>query len=88
MAQYSCKSIILIPLYADDVLFSYTLDDTKHLLDVLETFCQISRLTVNVEKTKMTGMMGMTAIRSRHYPTFTYKGEPIQVVQILTKPGY
>ena len=41
MAQYSCKSIILILLYADDVLFSYTLDDMQHLLDVLETFCQI-----------------------------------------------
>ena len=63
MAQYSCKSIILILLYAADVLFSYTLDDMKHVLDVLETFCQISRLTVNVEKTKM---MRMKGIQPRH----------------------
>ena len=45
--------LIFILLYADDVLFSYTLDDMQRILDLLETFCQISELIVNVGKTKM-----------------------------------
>ena len=48
------------------------------LLDVLDTFYQISGLIVNMEKTKMTTIK---AIQPRHYPTFTYKGQPIEVVQ-------
>ena len=50
----------------------------QHLLDVVDTFRQISGLNISVDQTKM---MAMEAIQSRHYPTFTYKVEPIQVVQ-------
>ena len=44
--------LIFILMYAEDVaLFSYNLDDMQH--DVLDTFCQITRIIVNVVKTKM-----------------------------------
>ena len=71
--------LIFILMYAEDVaLFSYNLDDMQHLLAVVDTFHQISGLTISVDQTKM---MAMEAIQSRHYPTFTYKVEPIQVAQ-------
>ena len=50
----------------------------QHSLDVLDTFCQISVRTVRLEKTKM---MAIKAIQPRHYLSFTYMEEPIQVVQ-------
>ena len=34
-------------------LASYTLDDMRHLLDVLRTFCQVNGLIVSMDKTKM-----------------------------------
>ena len=51
--------LIFILMYAEDVaLFSYNLDDMQHLLDVLDTFCQISGLTINVDKNKNDGNKG------------------------------
>ena len=65
--------LIFILLYVDDVvLFSYNQDEMQQLLDVLDTFCQKSGLIVNVDKTKM---IGIKAIKARHFPMFTYKGE-------------
>jgi hypothetical protein len=70
---------ILLLLYADDVvLFSYEIESMQRLLGVLETFCECSGLTVNVEKTKM---MVVRTIQPQQYPTLIYKGEPIQCVQ-------
>ena len=45
--------LIFILLYADDVvLFSYNLNDMQNLLDALDTFYQITGLTVNVDNKK------------------------------------
>ena len=44
----------------DIVFLSYNLDDMQYLLDVLDTFCQISGLRMNVDETKM------MAIQPRH----------------------
>ena len=52
------------------VLLSHKLDDVQHLFNVLDTFCDIRWLIVNIDKTKM---MGIKAIQPRHYPTFTNK---------------
>ena len=68
--------LIFILLYDDDVLFSYNSDDMQH--DVLDIFFQINRVIINVDKTKM---MTIKTIQPRDYPTFIYKGEPIQVMQ-------
>ena len=71
--------VILLLLYADDVvLFSYDIESMQRLLGVLETFCESSGLTVNVEKTKM---MVVRTKQPQQYPTLMYKGEPIQCVQ-------
>ena len=50
----------------------------QHLLYVLDTFCQISGLTINVDKNKNDGNKGNI---TKTLPDLTYKGEPIQVVQ-------
>ena len=42
--------LIVILLYADNVI--YILDDMQHF-DVIDTFCQISWLIINVDKTQM-----------------------------------
>ena len=56
----------------------FNVDDMQHLLDVADTFCKISGLTINVDQTKM---MAIKTMQQRHYPTFTYNKEPKQVVQ-------
>ena len=47
-----CELIYLLVYAYDVILFSYTLDNMQHVLDVLDTFCQISELTVNVDEKK------------------------------------
>ena len=57
-----------ILMYAEDnALFSNNLDDMQHLLDGVDTFCQISGQIINVDQTKM---MAMKAIQPSPYPTF------------------
>ena len=71
--QKSTHELFFILLYVDDVVyFSYTLHD------ILDTFFQISGLTISVNKTKI---IEIKAIQPREYPTITYKGEQIQVVK-------
>ena len=48
------------------------------IVDALKTFCQLSGPIVNVYKTKM---MELKAVQPRHYVSFAYKRELIQVVQ-------
>ena len=50
----------------------------QHLFDVYDTFYQINGLIVDVDKMKM---MAIKAVKPRHYPIFTHKGEPIQLMQ-------
>ena len=38
------------------VLLSHKLDDVQHLFNVLDTFCDIRWLIVNIDKTKMMGI--------------------------------
>ena len=48
------QQVILLILYADNVvIFSYHVDGMQHLLGTLGAFSQSSRLTINVDKTKM-----------------------------------
>ena len=85
MTQNSCKNLFLYSCFDDVVVFfSYTLDNMQHLLDVLDTLCQISGLTINVEKRKI---MGINEIQPRDYPIFTHNGEAIQVVQNFNYNG-
>ena len=59
--------LIFILLYVGDVvflLFSYNLDDMQHLLDVLDTFCQISGLIIVTMDT--TKMMAIKATQPAH----------------------
>lgn len=46
--------VILLLLYADDVVFfTYTVERMQQFMGILERFCEDSGLTVNVSKTKM-----------------------------------
>ena len=57
------------------MFYSHMLD-LHHIVDVLDTFFQISGLVVKVDKTKM---IAIKALQPRHHPIFTYKGETMQV---------
>ena len=62
-------------LYTDDVvLFSYTLANMKHLLDVLNTFNQISDQMLMWARQNYDNK-GNT---NKTLPTFTYKGQRLQ----------
>ena len=61
--------LIFILLNDDVLLFSFNLDDMPHILDVLDTFCQINGLTINVDQMKNDGNI-IKATHLRHYPTY------------------
>ena len=63
------QQVILLILYADNVvIFSYDVDGMQHLLGTLGAFSQSSRLTINVDKTKM---MVVWTIQPHQYPMLT-----------------
>ena len=68
-------------MYANDVvLVSKIEEDTNKLLKVLEDFCELSDLWVNMDKTK--AMLSKTRdIREKIQPHITYQGKPIEAVE-------
>lgn len=79
---------LLIPilLYADDiVLLSGTPEGLQRHLDVLHHYCTTWGLSVNLAKTKV--MVFNTNRQSLHNHTFTYDGQPIDIVTSYTYLG-
>ena len=80
----SCPKIaqatILLLMYADNVvLLSRTEGDTNKVMKVLEDFCKLSGLRVNIDKTKV--MLSKTKGKvEKIQPNITYQGTPIEVV--------
>jgi len=75
---------ILIPLllYADDiVLISDSAEGLQRHLDALQDFCLQRDLTVNLGKTKVMVFNTSHAwLKSRSAPSFSYKGEVVDIV--------
>ena len=71
--QNSCSSLFLYSYMLMLCILIYF--EWYETFDVLEIFCQINKLIVNMDTTKM------MATQPRHYYTFTYEGESIQLVQ-------
>ena len=74
------QATILLLMYADNVvLVSRTEEDTNKLMKVLEAFCELSGLRVNMGKTK--AMLSKTrGKREKIHPQITYQGKPIEAV--------
>jgi hypothetical protein len=71
---------ILLLMYADDVvILSRTEDEANQMMIQLQNLCELSGLTVNIDKTKamLNKMRGRV---EKIQPRITYQGKPIKVV--------
>ena len=72
------QTLVAILLFADDIaLFSYSAQGLQAQLDILQKFCCMRGLTVNVAKTKVI----VFESRRSQSPTFTYDGEEVERVE-------
>ena len=70
--------VILLLLYADNmVFFTHTQERMQHFVEILDSFCQESALTVNVSKTKL---MAVRTHQPKHMFNVSYARQPIEVV--------
>lgn len=72
---------LLVPLllYADDLaLCSLNPQGLQRKLELLERFCEVSGMTVNVQKTKVVVFRNQQKMPME--VAFTYKGQPVEVV--------
>ncbi|MCO5600466.1 hypothetical protein L7F22_054579 [Adiantum nelumboides] len=69
---------VLILMYADDVvLLANSVKTLQKLMNVLQEFCNVSGLAVNVAKTKA---MVIKTHKNRDQPIITYNGQEIEIV--------
>ncbi|MCO5586433.1 hypothetical protein L7F22_040373 [Adiantum nelumboides] len=69
--------ILLLLIYADDVLFSHHAHTLQKMMNAVSDFCKTSGLAVNVTKTKV------MVIKTHHtgdQPTIMYNGHELEVV--------
>lgn len=69
---------VLILMYADDVvLLAHSVKTLQKLMDILQEFCNVNGLAVNVAKTKA---MVIETHNNRDQPIITYKEQEIEIV--------
>ena len=76
---------IFLILYADDtVILAETSDGLQRRLDIFQSYCNIWKLQINVEKTKV---MIFSKRKSRQDLNFTVNGENIEIVDTYSYLG-
>ena len=72
----------LVLLFVDDiVLLSSSPKGLQRQLDVLALFCELRKLTVNMNKTKV---MIFNGVKKTSYLRFLFKGEEVEITDTYT----